>query len=84
MNQDKIEGTMKDVAGKVQRKAGEMTGSTEHEVRGAAKQVEGKAQKAVGEARDAVDRERERDRDLVDRAAERDPEAPRTRPDGGV
>ena len=84
MNQDKIEGTMKDVAGKVQRKVGEMTGSTEHEVRGAAKQVEGKAQKTVGEARDAVERERERDRDLVDRAAERDPEAPRTRPDGGV
>ena len=56
MNQDKIEGTMKDVAGKVQRKVGEMTGSTEHEVRGAAKQVEGKGQKALGNMKEAAQR----------------------------
>lgn len=54
MNSDKIKGTAKDIAGKVQRKTGEMTGNTAQEIRGAAKQVEGKAQKAVGEIRDAV------------------------------
>ena len=78
MNQDKLEGSMKDTAGKVQRKVGEMTGDTSQEVRGAANQVEGKAQKAVGEARDAVDRERERERER-----ERDRDAADRGPSGG-
>ena len=43
MNSDKLKGTAKDIAGKVQRKTGEMTGNTGQEIRGAAKQVEGKA-----------------------------------------
>lgn len=59
MNRDKVEGTAKDIAGKVQRKVGEMTGDTSTEAAGAAKQVEGKVQKGVGEVRDAVDRTRD-------------------------
>jgi len=54
MNSDQVKGAAKDVAGKVQRKAGEALGSPEHELKGAAKQVEGKAQKAVGNAREDV------------------------------
>lgn len=59
MNRDKVEGTAKDIAGKVQRKVGEMTGDTSTEAAGAAKQVEGKVQKGVGEVRDAVERDRD-------------------------
>ena len=54
MNTDQIKGSVKDVAGKAQRKLGEAVGSTEQQVKGAAKQVEGKAQKAVGDAREVV------------------------------
>lgn len=54
MNSDQIKGSVKDVAGKAQRKLGEAVGSTEHQVKGAAKQVEGKAQKTVGDVREAV------------------------------
>ncbi len=53
MNTDQIKGTVKDIAGKAQRKVGEAIGSTEQQVKGAVKQAEGKAQKAVGDAKEA-------------------------------
>jgi len=53
MNSDQIKGTVKDVAGKAQRKVGEAVGSTEQQVKGGLKQAEGKAQKAVGNAKEA-------------------------------
>ena len=56
MNRDQAKGTMKDVAGKVQRKAGEITGSTSQQVKGAAKQVTGKVQKTFGDVRDDADK----------------------------
>jgi uncharacterized protein YjbJ (UPF0337 family) len=65
MNRDKIEGTAKDVAGKVQRKVGEMTGNTSQEAAGAARQVEGKLQKGVGKVKDVVDDIVGRDREDV-------------------
>jgi uncharacterized protein YjbJ (UPF0337 family) len=52
MNRDQAKGTMKDVAGKIQRKTGELTGNTSQELKGAAKQVAGKVQKAVGDIRE--------------------------------
>jgi len=52
MNKDQVKGTVKDAAGKVQRKVGEATGSTSQQVKGAARQVEGKVQKAVGDVRE--------------------------------
>ena len=58
MNRDQAKGTMKDVAGKIQRKAGEITGSASQQVKGGAKQVAGKVQKAVGDARDDADKRR--------------------------
>ncbi len=54
MNSDQVKGTVKDVAGKVQRKTGELIDSPEQQVKGAAKQVEGKAQKAVGDVRENI------------------------------
>ena len=53
MNKDRVEGKVKDVAGRVERQAGEWTGSKETEARGAAKQVEGKVQGAWGDVKDA-------------------------------
>ena len=51
MNRDQVKGTAKDVAGKIQRKAGEATGNGTQELKGAAKQVVGKVQKGVGDIR---------------------------------
>ena len=54
MNKDRVEGTGKDIAGRVERQVGEWTGDTEAQVKGAAKQAEGKVQNAWGKAKDAV------------------------------
>lgn len=54
MNKDQIKGAVKDVAGKVQQKAGELVNSPEQQAKGIAKQVEGKAQKKVGDVKEAV------------------------------
>lgn len=54
MNKDQIKGGMKDVAGKVQEKAGELTGSGKQQIKGLKKQVEGKLQKGVGNAKEAL------------------------------
>ena len=52
MNSDQVKGSVKDVAGKAQRRLGEAVGSTDQQVKGAANQIEGKAQKTVGNARE--------------------------------
>lgn len=54
MNKDRVEGKVKDIAGRVERQAGEWTGDTDAQVKGAAKQVEGKVQNAWGQAKDAT------------------------------
>ena len=54
MNKDQVKGATKDVAGKVQQKAGELVGSESQQVKGAAKQVAGKVQKGVGDVKEAV------------------------------
>ena len=60
MNKDQVEGKVKDIAGRVQRQAGEWSDSPEQQVKGAAKQAEGKVQNAWGKgkeaAKDAADR----------------------------
>ncbi len=64
MNSDQIKGSVKDVAGKAQRKLGETIGSTEQQVKGAATQVEGKAQKAMGDVREAAKDARDANRKI--------------------
>jgi len=54
MNKDQIKGTIKDAAGKVQEKTGQVIGSTEQEAKGVQKQVAGKTQKAVGDIKEVV------------------------------
>ncbi len=53
MNKDRVEGKMKDAAGRVERQAGEWTDNEKMQVRGTAKQMEGKVQNAVGKLKDA-------------------------------
>lgn len=62
MNKDQVEGKVKDIAGRVERQAGEWTGDKEKQVQGAAKQAEGKVQNAWGDAKDAVEKSVERNR----------------------
>lgn len=57
MNRDQVKGTAKDVAGKVQRKLGKMTGNKSQQIKGAAQQVEGKVQKGAGDLEESNDRE---------------------------
>lgn len=54
MNKNQVEGAIKDAAGKVQEKFGEVVGSKEQQAKGIAKQVEGKAEKAAGDVKEAV------------------------------
>lgn len=54
MNKDQMKGTIKDNAGKVQRKIGEAVGSDKQQVKGMEKQIEGKAQKAFGNIKENV------------------------------
>jgi uncharacterized protein YjbJ (UPF0337 family) len=53
MNKDQVQGKVKDVAGRIERQAGEWTGDKEKQVHGAAKQVEGKVQNAWGDVKEA-------------------------------
>ena len=53
MNEDRVKGKVKDVAGRVERQVGEWTGDKEKQVHGTVKQVEGKVQNAWGNAKDA-------------------------------
>lgn len=54
MNKDQVKGAVKNAAGKVQQKAGEIVGSKTQQVKGLEKQVEGQVQKAVGNVKDAA------------------------------
>lgn len=54
MDKDRVEGKAKDIAGRVQRQAGEWTGDEEAQVKGAAKQAEGKIQNAAGKVKDHI------------------------------
>ena len=59
MNTDRVKGNVKDVAGRIERQAGEWTGDPKKQVKGAAKQVEGKLQNAWGKAKDVTQKESE-------------------------
>lgn len=54
MNKDQVKGVAKDIAGKAQETAGQVTGSNKQQAKGVAKQAEGKVQKAAGDVKDAV------------------------------
>ncbi len=54
MNKDQVEGKVKDIAGRVQRQAGEWANDPESQVKGAAKQAEGKVQNAWGNVKEGA------------------------------
>ena len=54
MNKDQAKGTVKDAAGKVQEKTGELVGSKSQQAKGMQKQVEGKVQKGVGDVKETA------------------------------
>jgi uncharacterized protein YjbJ (UPF0337 family) len=56
MNRDQVRGDIKNAAGKVQQKIGELTGNKTQQAKGAAKQVEGKVQKGVGNVKQSLDK----------------------------
>ncbi|MCI0348759.1 MAG: CsbD family protein [Acidobacteriales bacterium] len=68
MGSDRLKGKMKDIQGKVQRKAGELTDDRSQQLKGLAKQAEGKTQEAFGKMKDAgreaVDEIRDESRDV--------------------
>jgi uncharacterized protein YjbJ (UPF0337 family) len=55
MNKDQVKGTIKDIAGKAQEKAGELAGSEKQQIKGLKNQAEGKIQKGVGDVKEAFD-----------------------------
>jgi uncharacterized protein YjbJ (UPF0337 family) len=76
MDKDRVEGKVKDIAGRAERQVGEWTGDKEAQVKGAAKQVEGKVQNAWGKAKDVVKKpntnQAEQDQAEKDEAERRD------------
>lgn len=54
MNKNQVKGTVKDVAGKVQEKAGQLVGSKEQQVKGLGKQISGKVEKAYGDVKEVI------------------------------
>jgi len=56
MNRNQVEGGIKDAAGKVQRKVGQMMGDDRQEADGMERQAEGKTQKTAGDVTNALDR----------------------------
>jgi uncharacterized protein YjbJ (UPF0337 family) len=54
MNKDQVKGAVKEAAGNVQRKAGEVTGNTNQQVKGAAREAEGNVQKNYGNVKEAI------------------------------
>ena len=63
MDKDRLKGKGKDIAGRIQRQAGEWTGDEEQQIKGAAKQAEGKVQNVIGKVKDKA-------RDMEEKARE--------------
>lgn len=64
MDQDRIEGKLEDIGGRVERQVGEWTGDKKAQSEGAAHQLKGKMKNAVGKAKDKV-------RDVADEAGKK-------------
>ena len=54
MNKNQVKGAVKDIAGKVQQKAGRLVGSKEQEAKGLVRQVQGKARRNFGDAQEVM------------------------------
>ncbi len=54
MNKDQVKGTVKEMAGKLQAKVGDLTDNPKQQVKGHVKAVQGIAQQALGDAKELV------------------------------
>jgi uncharacterized protein YjbJ (UPF0337 family) len=54
MNRDQVKGAVKEAAGKVQQKTGQLLGSKDQQAKGLKRQMEGHIQKTAGNVKDAV------------------------------
>jgi len=54
MNNDQVEGTVRNVAGKIEDAAGVLAGDTEHQLTGKARQIAGAAQAKAGDVIDSA------------------------------
>ncbi|MDO9286367.1 MAG: CsbD family protein [Aquabacterium sp.] len=54
MNKDQVKGSLKEVAGKVQKTVGEVVGNPTQQAKGAVKEAQGKAQQVLGDAKQLV------------------------------
>lgn len=58
MNRDQGKGRMKEALGKIQEKAGKLTGNRSQQAKGLGKEAVGKVQKTVGDARNDAEKGR--------------------------
>ncbi|MEO7106404.1 MAG: CsbD family protein [Rhodoferax sp.] len=65
MNKDQVEGTAKNIVGKVQQEAGKLVGSTTQQIKGLQKQEEGKTEKRVGDVKEIVKNAKDLAADVV-------------------
>lgn len=65
MNKDQVEGTAKNIAGKVQEEAGKLVGSNSQQLKGLIKQEEGKAEKRTGDVKEIVDNAKDLAADIL-------------------
>lgn len=65
MNRDQIRGGLKDTAGRMQRKFGQLFGSKKQEASGVTTQVEGKTQSTAGDAKDTLGKATENVKDIL-------------------
>ena len=56
MNKDQVKGAVKEVAGKIQKKAGEATGNIDQQSKGLLREAEGKVQKTMGDVKEIIKR----------------------------
>ena len=54
MNKDQVKGGIKEAAGKVQAKTGELIGSKNQQAKGVAKETEGKSQQGLRDLKEAL------------------------------
>ena len=54
MNKDQIKGAVKEAAGNVQEKLGELTGNAKQQIKGLNKEIAGKAQRKVGDVKEVL------------------------------
>jgi uncharacterized protein YjbJ (UPF0337 family) len=67
INKDEVKGSLKDVTGKVQAKAGKLIESIEQEAKDLKTQVKDKAEKALGGVKEAVKDAKEAIKDAVEK-----------------